>query len=410
VFFVGFGGWAATAPIESAAIAPGTVSVESNRKTIQHLEGGIVREILVRDGDAVTAGQVLMRLDETQPGATLDILNARYDVAGAEFSRLAAERDGLKETIFPDWLTARRTDPAVATILENQRNIFAARRDAVTSQTAILQQRIAQLEEEIRGVEGRIAASARQSALIADELAGVRTLYEKGLMQKPRLLELERRAAEIDGTLASDRAAIARARQQIGEARLRISELRTTQVNEAAARIGELQGELLDLTERIRAATDVRGRTEIRAPQDGTVVGLSVHTPGGVIAPGERLLDIVPSGDRLIVEARVDPQDIDIVRAGLEARVRFTAFTQRNLVPVPGTVSWVSADHIADERTGTAYFLARIALAEDDPALGGNKLYPGMSAEVLIVTGSRTALEYMLQPLTDTLRRAFRES
>jgi len=236
-------------------------------------------------------------------------------------------------------------------------------------------------------------------------------VVDKNLIQKPRLLSLERQSAEIEGSLAANHASIARARQRIGESRLRISELDTAQINEAVEKIGEVQSELLDLAERIRAAEDVRARIEIRSPQDGIVVGLAAHTSGGVIAPGERLMDIVPSGDRLIVEAKVDPQDIDIVHDGLPARVRFTSFGQRNLVPIEGRVQSISADHISDERTGASYYLARIELTEDPgPALDGGVLYPGMPAEVMIVTGSRTALEYFLEPLTRTLERSMREN
>ena len=411
VFFVGFGGWAAVAPLESAAIAMGTVSVESNRKTIQHLEGGIVRDVLVRDGDPVTVGQVLLRLDDTQATATLELMRKRYDVAGAMLSRLTAEQRGQSDVTFPDWLMNRPHEPDVTDIIENQRNIFESRRDSLAGQRAILQQRIAEFGEEIKGLEGRIDAEQRQIAFIAEELGDVRQLFDKGLIQKPRLLSLERQAAEIDGSLAANHASIARARQRIGEAELRISELDTTQINEAVERIGEVQSELLDLTERIRAAEDVRTRIEIRSPQDGIVVGLAVHTSGGVIAPGERLMDIVPSGDRLIVEAHVDPQDIDIVHDGLPARVRFTSFGQRNLVPIEGRVQSVSADHISDERTGASYYLARIELTEDPgPALDGGALYPGMPAEVMIVTGSRTALEYFLEPLTRTLQLSMRQN
>lgn len=411
VFFVGFGGWAAVAPLESAAIAMGTVSVESNRKTIQHLEGGIVQDVLVRDGDPVKAGQVLLRLDNTQATATLALLRKRYDVASAILSRLTAEQRGQAEVVFPEWLTERSGEVEVSEIVENQRNVFESRRNSLIGQRAILQQRIAEFGEEIKGLKGRIAAEERQLGFIAEELGDVRQLYEKGLVQKPRLLSLERRAAEIEGSLAANHASIARANQRIGEAKLRISELDTAQINEAVERIGEVQSELLDLAERIRAAEDVRTRIEIRSPQDGVVVGLAVHTSGGVIAPGERLMDIVPTGDRLIVEAQVDPQDIDIVRDGLPARVRFTSFGQRNLVPIDGRVQSVSADHISDERTGASYYLARIELTEDPgPALDGGALYPGMPAEVMIVTGSRTALEYFLEPLTRTIERSMREN
>ena len=324
IFFVGFGAWAALAPLESAAIALGSVSVESQRKTVQHLEGGIVSEILVRDGDRVEQGQVILRLDETQPDATVELLRKRHDVAQALFARLSAQRDDSARIEFPQELAARYTDPDVRDIITGQTNIFRARRQTLEGQVAILNQRVAQLLEEIIGLEGEIAAEDRQLELIAEEIADLEQLWERRLIAKSRLLERKSRSAEIEGGRSQNVAGIARARQSIGESRLRMTELTTAMVNEAVDQLGRVQGELLDLGERLRAAQDVARRTEIVAPQAGTIVGLRVHTAGGVISPGQALLDIVPSGDRLIVEAQVDPQDIDIVHEGLDAHVRFT--------------------------------------------------------------------------------------
>ncbi|MDA0262055.1 MAG: HlyD family type I secretion periplasmic adaptor subunit [Proteobacteria bacterium] len=411
LFFVGFGAWAALAPLESAAIAMGSVSVESQRKTVQHLEGGIIREILVRDGDRVEQGQVMLRLDETQTDATVDLLRKRFDVAQALFARLSAQRDASARIAFPDQLTARYTDPDVRDIITSQDNIFQARRQSLDGQVGILNQRAAQLLEEILGLEGEIAAQDRQIELLKEEIADLKQLWERRLIPKARLLERQSRLAEIEGRRSQSVAGIARARQSIGESRMRMTELTTTMVNEAVDQLGRVQGELLDLGERLNAAQDVRKRTEIVAPQAGTVVGLRVHTTGGVISPGQELLDIVPSGDRLIIEAQIDPQDIDIVHKGLNAHVRLTSFSQRSAVPIAGRVISVSADRLTDERSGFSYYLAKVALTEDPyEILDGAVLYPGMPDEVMIVTGSRTALDYLLRPITSSLRRSMRES
>ncbi len=410
VFFGAIGGWAALAPLESAAIAPGVVSVDTNRKTVQHLEGGIVGEIRIRDGDRVGAGQVLLRLDDTQPRATLDLLRGRQVAASALEARLIAERDGLEKITFPDWLVKERENPKSREIIDGQVNIFESRRKAVVGKTSILKQGIAQYSEEIIGLRGQIKSEDRQLELITDELKGLRYLFEKGFAKKPRILALEREAARIKGSRSQNIARIARAEQSIAETRLRINELRTEMINEAVAQLRDVQSELFDLAERVKAAEDVFRRTEIRAPLDGTVVDLQVHTLGGVIAPGERLLDIVPSGDRLVIEARVDPADIDVVHPGLRAEVRLTAFNRRSLVPIEGTVTSVSADSLVDERSGTSYYLARVELAEDfAQALGDVSLYPGMPVEVMIVTGARTALDYFMRPISRSLNRAFRE-
>lgn len=410
LFFGGFGGWSALAPLASASIASGVVGVDTKRKTVQHLEGGIVGDILVTEGDHVRAGQVLVRLDETRPRATLELLRGRQLAATALEARLAAERDGADSIRFPDALSDRAADPKVAEVVAGQTEIFEARRRSVQGQISILNQRIAQFEEEITGLKAQIGAENRQLKLIVDEIADVSGLVDKGLARLPRLRALQRRQAEIEGSRSDHYARIARARQNIGENLLRITELRTAMVNEVVEQLRAVQDELLDIDERIRAAEDVLRRTDIRAPQDGVIVGMQVHTTGGVVGPGEPLLDIVPSSDRLVVEAQVDPADIDVVHPGLEAEVRFTAFSNRYTVPVMAKVTSVSADRFVDERMGTAYYAAKVELTED-PAevLDGGVLQPGMQAEVMILTGDRTALSYLMRPLFIGLTRAFRE-
>ena len=410
LFFGVFGGWAAMAPLESAAIAPGVVSVETKRKTVQHLEGGIVGAILARDGDSVAAGQVLIRLDETQPRSALDLMRGRRVAAGALEARLVAERDGLEEIRFPDWLEKRRNESDAAEVIRGQVNIINARRTALLGQISILVRGANQYLEEIKGLERQIKAENTQIALIKEELKGLKALFEKGFAKKPRLLDLQREAAEIEGSRSQNRALIARAKQSIGESHLRVTELRANQLNEVVQQLRDVQDVLFDLAERLNAAEDVLRRTEIRAPLDGTIVGLQVHTTGGVISPGQSLMDIVPSGERLVIEARVDPMDIDVVSIGLRALVRFTAFNQRDAVPVEGKVTSVSADLLTDAAQKRSYYQVRIELPTDVlKTLGVAQLHPGMQAEVMIVTGKLPALDYFLRPITRSLNRAFRE-
>jgi HlyD family type I secretion membrane fusion protein len=410
LFFGVFGAWATFAPLESAAVARGVISVETQRKTIQHLEGGIVGEIRVRDGDEVAADQVLVVLDDTQARATLELLQGRYRAAQGLEARLMAERDGLTSIVFPAVLQTS-SEPAVTELKRAQVNIFNGRRQSVAGQTAIMEQRIAQIQEEIRGLQGQTAAQAEQLALANDEIASNQKLVDEGLAGKTRLRELQRELAEVTGLHSQNLAAIARAQQNIEEARLQIVELSTDFVNEAVQGLGVAQAELLDLTEQVRAAQDVLQRTVIRAPMAGTIVDLQVHTVGGVVTPGQALLDVVPKGDQLVVEAFVDPNDIDVVQVGLPAQVRLTALTQRNLAPLEGRVTRVSADRLIDQRTGAAYFLARVELVADGAGqVDGERLYPGMQAEVMIVTGARTTLDYLSRPIVDSFNRAFREN
>ncbi len=407
-FFGGFLGWAALAPLESAAVVPGVAAVEGSRKTVQHLEGGIVGEILVRDGDRVRADDVLVRLDDTTARVTLDILDGRRVAAAALTARLLAERDGAKTQTLPDWLEQRRSEARVAEAVRGEAAILAGRAGQMAGHREILGQRIAQYAEEIKGIEGQIAAEREQLRLIDEEIKGVRFLYEKGLAKRPRLLKLQRRAAEISGSLNMHRAKRARTQRSIGETWLRISGLATQRLGEVVEALKSVRAELFDLEERVRAAEDVFARTRIRSPLSGTVVDLKLHTPGGVIQPGEPLMDIVPAHGRLIVEARIDPKDIDVVQPGLPAQLRFTAFNQRHTAPREGVVRSVSADVLTDPKTGASYYLARIHLAKP-PGGGGPALQPGMEAEVVIQTGARTALDYMLEPLLRSFNRAFRE-
>ncbi len=411
VFVGGFGLWAGLAPLRGAVVAPGAVIVDGKRKTIQHLEGGIVREIDVRDGDRVTANQVLMRLDNTQAAATLQQVTARFDAATALVARLTAEELDKTQIDFPPSLMARRDDPDVAKLMGGQEAIFKARLNELNSQTEILQRRDAQAADEIRGLEAQIAAERQQLSLIAEEIKDKTYLLQKGLIPKPEVLQLQRQAAQIEGTMNQNVTSIAQAKQSIGETQLRISELRTNRVNEASKEHGDALKDLFDNTERMRAARDVLDRTVVRAPLDGTVMELAVHTLGGVVAPGATLMEIVPSADQLEIEAKVPVNDIEHVRAGLPAQVRLIAYSQRDTPMLDGTVSWVSADRIDDQKSGSSYYTARIDVDRKQlAALSQVKLYPGMPVETMILGSKRTALDYLLGPVNRTFARGMREN
>ena len=410
LFFGLLGGWAALAPLTSAAVAPGVVKVDSNRKTVQHLEGGIIAALVVQNGDRVGAGDVLVRLDAAQARAGWALLQGQHDALSASAARLAAERDGAAAIAFDGDLVARRDDPEVAAILAGQETVFASRRTTLAGQVDILRQRQEQLEAEIASRRAQLAAAERQQALLGEEIADVALLVDKGLERRTRLLGLQRQQAALEGARGEQQGLIARARQQIGEARLQIINRRNGQIDQVVAELAEVRSRLGELKERLVASRDVLARRAIVSPIAGTVVNLRFFTPGGVIGPGEPILDIVPLDDRLVVEARIRPLDIDVVRPGLAAEVRLTAFKQRTTPTLKGRVAYVSADRLVDGVSGAAYFTARIEIPAGELArLAGVALYPGMPAEVMVVTGRRTALGYLLDPLTASLNRAFKE-
>jgi HlyD family type I secretion membrane fusion protein len=406
-----FGLWAAFAPLDSAAVSNGVVVVDTNRKVIQHLEGGIVDEILVRDGDVVKAGQPLVRLSETAARARTDLLRAQYYASKASEARLIAERD-KKETIefSDDLLKLKDENHLVAEAIDTQTRLFESRRKGLEGQVGVLNQRIAQSREEIIGLQAQENAAQRQIRFIEEEVATVRQLLAKGNALKPRLLALERESAQLRGRRGEYLAMVARAQQNISESELSILNVRNEFQNKVVQELKETQVQLSDLEERMRASEDILNRIVITAPQDGVITGMRIHTKGGVISPGERIMEIVPSNDRHIIECQISPQDIDVVRPGLPARVRMSAYKSRKTPQFDGEVTQVSADKFTDERTGQSFYLARIEVDQQElDTLPDIKLYPGMPAEVLITTGERTLLEYLLSPFTDTFNRAFRE-
>ena len=411
VFIIGFGLWAAYAPLESAAIAAGAIEAESSRKTIQHLEGGIIGRILVSDGDEVTAGQPLIQLDATRTRASVQMLQMQIWDAQALEARLVAEREGNETLAFPAALVlAARTEPSLAETMAGQVNIFNTRHGLQSSRIEVIQQRKAQSEREIAALRFEAEAATKRAAIIKDELATVTPMVKKGLQTRARLLQLQREQAEYDGRIGETLAQVSRAEQAVGESEAMILQLKNDQFTEIAQNLRDTQAVIFQLRERIQAADDVLARTVIRAPEAGTITDLRIHTLGGIIAAGEPLMDLVPRQDRLIVMAHVKPEDIDLVRPGLEARVRLMAYKHRRVPPVEGVLTYVSADRFVDKETQRAYYTARVRIDEaslhDLPEV---EIMPGMPAEVLIKTGQFTVAQYMLRPFLDSFNRAFRE-
>lgn len=406
VFFGGLGSWAAIAPLQSVAVAPGVLNVESQRKTIQHLEGGIVAEILVAEGDGVVAGQALIRLDPVQARSLMTQLRIRHQTLKAQEARLLAERDGRATMDFE----YDREDAEISNAVAGEIRIFEARRAAMDSEKAILNNRIAQLREEMTGLQGQIGAQTQQLSLIDEELTAQEKMFERQLVSMQRMIELKRERSEIVGDRNQQRAAIARIKQSIDEEKLKILDLKTTLSNEVVAQLREVETSLADVAERSRAAADVVERTTILAPLDGKIVNLQIHTVGGVVAPGDDLMDIVPAREALVVDARVNPSDIDAVNPGLKAQVVLTAFSRRTVKPLDGIVTSVSADRLTDARTDEPYYLARVSLVDDAVHADEDlELSAGMQADVMIITGEQTAIEYLFAPVERSFYRAMRE-
>ena len=408
----GFGGWAATSQLAGAVIAPGTIVVESNVKKVQHPTGGIVGEILVKEGGVVEAGQVVMRLDDTMTRSTLGIVRSQLDEATAREARLLAERDGAERIEFPASVTARREEKTVAAGIAGEERLFESRKRAREGQRSQLRERIAQSGEEIGGLVAQQESKERQIKFLTEELVGVTDLYKKNLVVISRLMTLERDKARIEGERGQYVAEIARARGKISETELQVIQLEQDFRTEVLKELREIQGKIAELKERLTAAEDQLKRVEIRAPQAGIVYQLSVHTVGGIIANGETIMQIVPRADALVVEAKVAPQDIDQVSLGASGIVRIMAGNQRTTPDVLGVVTQVSADLTRESpaQGGQTYYIVRLSLADDElRRLGDLRLVPGMPAEAFIQTYARTPLEYLLKPLQEQIARTFRE-
>jgi HlyD family type I secretion membrane fusion protein len=411
VFFIALFLFGGLIPISSAAVAPGLVIVESRRKTIQHLEGGIVEEILVKEGQVVKKGAPLIRLQNTSAKARRDLQLGQYRASIALQSRLMAERDELDAITFPQSLLDERSDAKVQEIIEAQERLFQTRRTSVKGQINVLEQKIAQLGEQVKGQEAQKLATQQQIGFINEEIATVRELLKSGNAQKPRLLALERTAANLRGSLGQYTAEIAKAKQAINESELEIMNIRNNLLNEVATELRNVQVQLSDIEENLKASSDIFDRTTINAPIGGIITSMKVFTVGGVIAPGGAIMEIVPQGDNLEVEAQISPNDIDNVHPGLVARVRLVPLKSRRVPALDGTVINVSPDVIVDNRTGMPYYQAKIVVDQKFlESLKDVTLYPGMPVEIFIITGQRSMLSYLMSPLKDSMYRAFRES
>jgi HlyD family type I secretion membrane fusion protein len=408
----GLAAWSILAPIEGAVIATGQVVVESSRKTIQHLEGGVVSEILVREGDEVEAGEVLARLEDTVQRANASLVDSKLAELYALRARLEAERDRADVLASPRGADEVLASAILPEKLAGQRELFEARRATRLTQISLLEQRVAQQEERIKGYDAQIASTRGQRTLIEDELAGVRELHEQGFAPKTRLRALEREAERLDGVAGALRADVAEAESVIVEAKLEIERLSETSREEAIAELRDVQSRIGELEEQRATVVDALRRTEVRAPQSGRVIGLQIHTVGGVVAPGASLMEIVPNEDQLQIAARVAPRDVDQITVGQKAVVRLTALGSRRTPELDGAIRHVSADAIADRETGQAYYLVLIDIPDIEAAEARDvaALIPGMPVEAFIRTGSSPAIAYLLKPLLDSFARSMRET
>lgn len=401
--------WAAIATISGAVVGQGLVVVESNIKTVQHLDGGIVAEIRVRNGDRVKEGDVIVRLDETAARSNLAIVVARLNELLIQRARLDAEHSGAEAVEVPLGLESQ--GPAVASFIAAQRSLFAARRERQRGEIGLLRQQIAQLGETAAGMTEELDGKQRQSRLIKSEIQSVMPLLEQGLYTASKMLALEREAARLDGEIGRLRGDIARTRTTISETELKITQVQKETMQQVFTDLRDAQGKIAELEEQRVAIDDKLKRIEIRAPRAGIVHNLAVHTVGGVVAPGNPIMEVVPEEDRPMIEVRISPNDIDQVRVGQPATVRFPTFNQRTTPVLDGSVVNRSAAQLLDRATGLSYFTAMVELQPTELVkLGsGKSLIPGMQAEIFLETEPRTVLSYLVKPMLDQIERVFKE-
>ena len=407
---VGVGGWAVVTELSGAVIAQGQLVVDTNVKKVQHLTGGVVGELRVREGSRVKIDEIVLRLDETQSRTNLAIVSKSLDEVAARQARDEAERDGAENIVFPTSLLARLSDAQVTHVVEGERKLFEIRRSARAGQKAQLRERISQLNDEIKGTVTQQHARGLQVQWINKELEGVNELWKKQLVVYSRVTVLERDAARLLGESGQLFAAVAQARGKISELELQIIQIEQEMRAEVGKDLSELRAKESELVEKKVAAEDQLKRIDIRAPQTGVVHQLNAHTVGGVISPGEPIMLIVPESEALIVESKLQPQDIDQVRFGQKALLRFSAFNQRLTPEINGTVTQISADVSQDQKSGASFYTVRVAVPENETSrLGGLKLVAGMPVEVFIRTEERNIFSYLIKPMRDQIARAFRE-
>lgn len=411
VFVLGLLIWAAASPIESATAAPAMVKVEASRKMIRHREGGTVQDILVREGQHVSAGQVLIRMKDVQARMTLDVVRNQLDGFLAQGARFQAEATGATAVRFPAELTARSTDPRVAGLMRDQEFLFQSRLQFYQSQTDILSQRIEQIQTQVQGVQAQLDALDQTVDLTRQELTGYQTLYEKGYAPKTLILRYERTLADLAGRRGALTSDMNRLRQQVGETKFQLAAQRDQRISQAADGLRQMENGVEDMRPRLAAAQELFAGTTVRAPVEGYVLNLTQHTIGGVVGQGELLMEIVPSDSPLSVVAQIRPDEVDDVHPGMKAKVHLLAFNSRKVPPVEAVVRTVSADQLVEPQSGRAYFSVELLIppAELLKLPKGARLSPGMPAQAMIVTGKNTVLSYLVGPLTDTFRDAMKE-
>ncbi len=412
VILFGFGGflvWGYTTRLDSAAVAAGTVIVDSRVKTVSHLEGGLLKELLVEEGDRVAAGQPLLRLDDTQAQSTLRQLQARRTGYIARIARLRAEQAGAASIAFPDELMAASDDYA-RQIITNETMLFDSRRDTLERSIGALESSIASFDADAKSAAEQLSANAEQQALAREQLASFETLFKEGLTTRAQLSSIESGVSELEADASALVAARSRAEQGRAQAEVEISRTRTAWQSEVADALQSSQIELSTIEDAMASASDIVRRVVVTAPEDGIVANILVRTPGGVIGAGQAILDIVPESSSRTVEARLDPRDIDSVQVGAKVQVRLTAYGSRQMNPVDGVLSYVAADQVVDQRTSVAYYVVRATVDELPTDAGpARALSAGEPAELLILNRPRLAMDYILAPFTDSLQRAFRE-
>ncbi|KTD64080.1 HlyD family type I secretion periplasmic adaptor subunit [Legionella spiritensis] len=410
VFVGGFLLWSMLFRLDAAAVAPGKLMVQNVRKTVQHMEGGIIKKIYIDEGSAVKANTPLIKLDDTQAKASVDLLQGQVYENLASESRIFAELNNEKTIDYPEELLQKATNPKVKKIISGQNKLFTANTRSYEGQIKVLNERIEEFHHEIKSLEAQVDSGTEQLSLINEEIKAVEYLEARKLIDKPRLLALRREAARLTGNRGEHLGLVAKAHQAISETKSQIYTLMESRRRDLLQNLREIQQKLADLQEKLKAAQDVLQRTLIAAPLTGTVIGLKKHTVGGVITPGQDILDIIPSEDQLIVEAEVDPLDIDIVRPGLTAKVRLSAYKQRTTPFIEGKVKLVSADVFEDQVTKKQYYKVHILLDKKDlQQLKHIHLYPGMPVQVMIIVEKRTAFDYFITPIQDSFERAFHE-
>ncbi|MBB3289338.1 MULTISPECIES: HlyD family type I secretion periplasmic adaptor subunit [unclassified Rhizobium] len=404
------GGLAAATRISGAVIASGTLVVDSYVKPVKHLKGGIARAILVKNGDHVAAGQVLVRLDDTQTKANLAIIRKRLNELSARTARLAAERDGRQDIAFPTELLSDATDADVAAILAGERRLFRDRQISRDGQKSQLHERIQQLRQEIDGLVAQEEGKRQEIALIAKELGSLQGLLDQGIISATKVYSLQRESASLNGDLGNLVSSIAQTKGKIAETELQILQIDADRSSEVSEQLRQAESDSGQFAERLIAAEDDLKRIDIKAPQSGIVDQLSIHAEGAVISPAEAILQIVPDKDALVAELKLAPQDIDQITVGQAVSLRFPAFNQRITPELNGHVDTISADLTTDQRSGQSYYVVRVKVAKPEwDRLGQLTPLPGMPVEAFLQTGERSVLAYLTKPMTDQIRRAFRE-